>query len=235
METCTFAAASCGERLLAARDGRELAKKLSAAMSEGASHLVIDLEGVVAARPIAMHHLLRTARKLLQPHYPDATLEVVNAAKKVRSAFERALGERHDFLVERLDEEIRLRVSHPAFVSDEHGTRRIGTRRRQMLAVIARDGSECVWCGLGLAYDHPKATLDHVRPQSKDGSDKIGNLLLACDDCNYARKNRSAGQWLQLCLKQGQTVNLVAVAAARKRVKRTRVNKRPPLASPASA
>jgi hypothetical protein len=233
MSSQTFLVAAAGDRLLSAKDGRTLERALKEDLGQGAPrHLVVDLAGVVQARSIVFHHLLRTARKLLQPHYPEGTVHVTNASKRVLQVFERTVDERHDFLREESTEGLRLRVSHPAVVVDELGERRIGTRRRQMIAVIARDGSQCVWCGLELSYHHPKATLDHVRPQSKSGSDKIANLLLSCDDCNYARKNRSAGQWLNICLRAGKQVNVAAVEAARRRARRQRATRRQPAPEP---
>lgn len=57
-----------------------------------------------------------------------------------------------------------------------------GDAHRKRRAVLRRDGPGCHWCGAEYA-----PTLDHVIPRSMGGSDKIENLVLACEDCNQAR------------------------------------------------
>ena len=37
--------------------------------------------------------------------------------------------------------------------------------------------------------------LDHIRPRSRGGSDRVSNLCLACRDCNAAKGNRTAGEF----------------------------------------
>lgn len=57
---------------------------------------------------------------------------------------------------------------------------------RRRAAVIRRDGPNCYWCGA----PPPKNwhhTLDHVIPRSAGGSNKISNLVMACEPCNQAR------------------------------------------------
>ena len=58
--------------------------------------------------------------------------------------------------------------------------------------IYARDDMSCVWC---LRTVRPKkaadgvrmATLDHVLPRSKGGSNKASNLVTACLECNTLR------------------------------------------------
>lgn len=56
-------------------------------------------------------------------------------------------------------------------------------RRESLLAVDSR----CHWCRVRL-YSHT-ATIDHLVPSSKGGSDEPDNLVLACERCNKARGN----------------------------------------------
>lgn len=55
---------------------------------------------------------------------------------------------------------------------------------------------KCVYCGKadydnhGLRYE-----ADHIRPRSKSGSDKVSNLVYACEPCNKAKGNMSADEF----------------------------------------
>ena len=55
--------------------------------------------------------------------------------------------------------------------------------------VYTRDGGQCVYCG------DPAEHLDHIVPRSKDGKDKLTNLVAACSDCNRSKKNQDLVTW----------------------------------------
>lgn len=66
--------------------------------------------------------------------------------------------------------------------------------------IFARDGGRCFWCGLELflitkgmdVSGIPKsvrATLDHVQPRSRGGSNRSNNLVTCCPACNNKREN----------------------------------------------
>jgi hypothetical protein len=56
------------------------------------------------------------------------------------------------------------------------------------LKVFERDGFKCTYCGKQLTRF--SATLDHIQPVSKGGSNGIDNLVTACLLCNSSRGNR---------------------------------------------
>lgn len=65
----------------------------------------------------------------------------------------------------------------------QHGTLH-GTEVREYL--LAKFGRACSYCGeMGVPLN-----IDHIRPRSKGGSDRISNLTLACIPCNQAKDNR---------------------------------------------
>lgn len=63
-------------------------------------------------------------------------------------------------------------------------------RPEKRLAIYARDGYACVYCGVGVE-DEVKLSLDHVRPYSKGGSNDAENLVTCCKRCNDSRGNRA--------------------------------------------
>jgi hypothetical protein len=48
----------------------------------------------------------------------------------------------------------------------------------------------CAYCGKG---DVP-FEIEHIRPSSRSGSDRISNLCLACHECNQAKGNKTAAE-----------------------------------------
>lgn len=59
------------------------------------------------------------------------------------------------------------------------------------IAVFARDGFACVYCG----GSPSKLQLDHVTPVSKGGTDDFDNLVTACKYCNASKGNKSVSEW----------------------------------------
>lgn len=43
----------------------------------------------------------------------------------------------------------------------------------------------CCFCGRPLSFD--EATLEHIRPRSEGGSNKVRNLAISCSSCNEER------------------------------------------------
>jgi 5-methylcytosine-specific restriction endonuclease McrA len=62
-------------------------------------------------------------------------------------------------------------------------------------AVVQRDGFICRWCGIKTRQvpsgcsklDPDHATLDHLIPRSRGGTNDLDNLLMACCQCNSRR------------------------------------------------
>lgn len=70
------------------------------------------------------------------------------------------------------------------------------TQRELRTIVRQRDGPLCHWCGRetferepGFRKRFDDATLEHLTPRSRGGTDAQANLRLACRDCNEARGN----------------------------------------------
>lgn len=49
----------------------------------------------------------------------------------------------------------------------------------------------CVWCREHVPFEI--ATLEHILPRSKGGTDALSNLTMACCPCNRARGDRISG------------------------------------------
>ena len=63
-------------------------------------------------------------------------------------------------------------------------------RRWRVKALINKFGGRCPGCQcmVTLTHDAPdQATVDHVVPKSKGGSENFSNLQLLCRQCNHAK------------------------------------------------
>ena len=65
------------------------------------------------------------------------------------------------------------------------------------LLVFERDAWKCHYCGctvllLAGRYKNLRATVDHIVPKAKGGSNRAENLITACEPCNQAKGD---GPW----------------------------------------
>jgi hypothetical protein len=62
--------------------------------------------------------------------------------------------------------------------------------KRFYLAVYARDGRQCRYCGSTTAT----LTIDHIVPRIQGGADGLDNLVVACRACNSRKGGRTPSQ-----------------------------------------
>ena len=58
--------------------------------------------------------------------------------------------------------------------------------------LLEKFGRTCVYCG---EKDTP-LNIDHIRPRSGGGSNRVSNLALACVSCNQSKGNMAVEEWL---------------------------------------
>lgn len=61
---------------------------------------------------------------------------------------------------------------------------------RDFLRLVHRFNGKCAYCGI-----NPVDGRDHVVPNSKGGSNYIGNVLPACQFCNSSKSNKLLVEW----------------------------------------
>lgn len=85
----------------------------------------------------------------------------------------------------------------PKVLSETRRTKRTREERLEVLGALAeRDGGMfCAYCGKQL--DEETATIEHVLPISKGGSDSRENMVIACKECNQLVKDYSITQKLR--------------------------------------
>lgn len=72
------------------------------------------------------------------------------------------------------------------------------TARERRLKIWKRDGYKCHYCGCavfkarGDNQFNNTATVDHVIPRSKGGTNHASNLVTACRRCNNAKDDQIA-------------------------------------------
>lgn len=67
------------------------------------------------------------------------------------------------------------------------------TRRNKVRALIERDGGFCHYCCRKLPAEI--ATLDHITPVAKGGSNHNENLVLSCRWCNEHKGTKRASEF----------------------------------------
>lgn len=78
------------------------------------------------------------------------------------------------------------------------------------LAIYARDGSACVYCGAGIEQG-AILTLDHVVASDLGGGNEATNIVTCCLPCNSAKRALPLAEWLAVLLDRG--INPADVAA----------------------
>ena len=59
--------------------------------------------------------------------------------------------------------------------------------------LLEKWGRECTYCG---KKDVP-LQVEHIKPKSKGGSDRVSNLCLACSKCNFKKGNKPVEEFLK--------------------------------------
>lgn len=63
--------------------------------------------------------------------------------------------------------------------------------RRDWERLLHRQRFECFYCHIGMQ----KAQIEHVIPLSRGGRHAVGNIVAACEGCNFAKRNRLVIEW----------------------------------------
>ncbi|PZU98306.1 MAG: hypothetical protein DCE90_04090 [Pseudanabaena sp.] len=74
----------------------------------------------------------------------------------------------------------------------KHLTKKQKDAIKHQLAYVVGFGVSCFWktrCSSSDIFTLDELTLDHLIPKSKDGSNNLENLRLACVHCNQSRGN----------------------------------------------
>jgi hypothetical protein len=74
-------------------------------------------------------------------------------------------------------------------------------------------GGRCAYCGELRHYD--KLTLDHIKPESKGGTWRLGNLNPSCYDCNKAKDSLTIEDFRHLIECKGWITSNVCIGLNR--------------------
>lgn len=125
----------------------------------------------------------------------DAAYHAANKKKAVENALRWSRANKES--VNRRNAEYKKR--NPQQVLDQSHRRRARKKGGAARTVSSQDisrlksrfGGLCAYCGGG-----GKMTIDHVVPLSRGGSHAIGNLLPACQPCNFSKHTKFLYEWI---------------------------------------
>lgn len=63
--------------------------------------------------------------------------------------------------------------------------------KRQLLE---KQADRCYWCGEEICLS---ATIEHIHPRSRGGTDATDNLAMACHQCNQMKANMTASEFVK--------------------------------------
>lgn len=75
-------------------------------------------------------------------------------------------------------------------MSKRNQPRTAASRRRRRQLMLDIQGGRCFWCPSKLTF--ATATLDELVPRSCGGTQRLGNVVVACEPCNQRRGAISA-------------------------------------------
>jgi 5-methylcytosine-specific restriction endonuclease McrA len=75
-------------------------------------------------------------------------------------------------------------------------------RPSKRIAIYARDGFCCLYCGSSVEKG-ARLTVDHIVPSAEGGTNDAENLITACMSCNSAKRDLSAREWRTYAAKKG--------------------------------
>jgi 5-methylcytosine-specific restriction endonuclease McrA len=102
-------------------------------------------------------------------------------------------------VLEEYEREVHFNVGMPAVVRIRH---KIDTQKKRIKFsrqnVLARDRFKCQYCGA--SGRSAVLTFDHVKPRSRGGRTEWENIVMACQDCNAKKADRTP-QEAGMCLR----------------------------------
>jgi hypothetical protein len=60
--------------------------------------------------------------------------------------------------------------------------------------VFRRAQGRCEYCRSPAAFAHQSFSLEHIRPRSRQGNERPGNLALSCQGCNNHKYSRTTAR-----------------------------------------
>lgn len=198
-------------RLARAEEGDHAALALSASY-RGERVISIGFGDLESVRQGPAARVVREACWLLKPWGREGRIELRALRRPVRRVLLECLSTGEEVTV--VAAARRKLVLLPSPDAREKLESSLTTTRRKMLRLGERDGEHCVWCSAAISYRSVHATLDHIRCRSHGGADALDNLVLSCASCNHRRADAPASSWLEVCLADGQDVDVDAVLRA---------------------
>ena len=173
-----------GSKVVAAVEIHHRGRHITQAMSKRRSHRN-NRRGRLRRRPARFDNRTRKPG-WLQPTLASIQANILTNVKHLRDLFPISR-----ILIESCKFDPRLmwdpNVEGKEYQESERG------RMQVREYVLQRDGRICQYCGTRKG----RIEIDHVVPRSKNGSDRVSNLMTSCRRCNQKKDNRSLAGFLK--------------------------------------
>ena len=173
-----------GSKVVAAVEIHHRGQRITSAMTTRRSHRN-NRRGRLRRRPARFDNRTRKPG-WLQPTLASIQANILTNVKHLRDLFpiSRVIIESCKFDPRLMWDPI---VSGKEYQESERGTMQV----REY--VLQRDERTCQYCGT----DEGRIEIDHVVPRSKNGSDRVSNLVTSCRKCNQRKDNQSLAEFLK--------------------------------------
>lgn len=125
------------------------------------------------------------------PSLPSSPKELRKIAQCTKAAFEIAMPYLDAIFSEKNG---RLRLREEGIVRYTRPVSRSAIAKDAKLAVMAREGMRCVYCGSIAGPFH----FDHIFPVARGGTNEPSNLVIACAWCNSSKRDSTLVEWVSV-------------------------------------
>lgn len=123
------------------------------------------------------------------------TLDKFDKSNKTRVGYEltciECLSNQHNMMVQASRKEGKHR--RRAYKANAQGSHTY----QELQNLLIKQGHKCIYCNCCLKSINVPCHADHIVPLSRNGTDYIENIAIACPYCNCSKSNKTLYEWVE--------------------------------------